>query len=91
MIVESFVTVVANEAISAEIAGEEIIIVNLIDRKILVFREIIGEIRVSLINNGDRMEISQVKIAVEIKGDSTKTTILSFILGNIFRSWEKQM
>jgi hypothetical protein len=31
MIVESFVTVMANEAISAEIAGEEIIIVNLID------------------------------------------------------------
>jgi hypothetical protein len=57
--VEPFVTVVANEAISAETAGEEIIIVNLIDKKILVFREIIGEIRIHLINNGGRMEIRQ--------------------------------
>ena len=74
---EPFVTVVANEAISAETAGEEIIIVNLIDKKILVFREIIGEIQVNLVNNGDQMEISQIKIAVGIKGDSTKTTTLT--------------
>jgi hypothetical protein len=75
--VESFVTVVANEAISAGIAGEEIIIVHLIDKKILVFREIIGKIQVNLVNNGDQMEISQIKIAVGIKGDSTKTTTLT--------------
>jgi hypothetical protein len=75
--VESFVTVVANAAISAEISGEEIIIVNLIDKKILVFREIIGEIQVNLANNGDQMEIRQTKIAVGIKGDSTKTTTLT--------------
>ncbi len=70
---ESFVTVVANEAISVEIAGEEVMIVNLIDKKILVYREIIEETQV---NNGDRMEINQIKIAVGIKGDSTKTTAL---------------
>ncbi len=74
---ESFVTVVANGAISVEIAGEEVIIVNLIDKKVLVFREIIEETQVHLINNGDRMEISQIKIAVGIKGDSTKTTTLT--------------
>jgi hypothetical protein len=72
--VESFVTVVANEAISAETAGEEIIIVNLVDKKILVFWEIIGEIRINLINNGGRMEIRQAEIVVGIRGDSTKTT-----------------
>ncbi len=71
---ESFVTVVANEAISAETAGEEIIIVNLVDKKILVFWEIIGEIRINLINNGGRMEIRQAEIVVGIRGDSTKTT-----------------
>jgi hypothetical protein len=59
--VELFVTVVANAAISVETAEEEVIIVNLIDKKILVFREILGELRVNLINDGDRMEISQVK------------------------------
>jgi hypothetical protein len=75
--VESFVTVVANEAISAGIAGGEIIIVHLIDKNILVFREIIGKIQVNLVNNGDQMEISQIKIAVGIKGDSTKTTTLT--------------
>ena len=74
---EPFVTVVANEAISAETAGEEIIHVNLIDKKILVFREIIGEIRINLINNGGRLEIRQAWIAVGIKGDSTKTTTLT--------------
>ena len=74
---ESFVTVVANAAVSAEIAGEEIIIVNLIDKKILVFWEIIGETQVHLANNGDQMEISQIKIAVGIKGDSTETTTLT--------------
>ncbi len=58
---ELFVTVVANAAISVETAEEEVIIVNLIDKKILVFREILGELRVNLINDGDRMEISQVK------------------------------
>jgi hypothetical protein len=68
---------VANEAISAETAGEEIIIVNLIDKKILVFREILGEIRINLIYNGGRMEIRQAKIAVGIKGDSTKTPTLT--------------
>ena len=74
---ESFVTVVANAAVSAEIAGEEIIIVNLIDKKILVFWEIIGKIQVNLVNNGDQMEIRQAKIAVGIKGDSTETTTLT--------------
>ena len=74
---ESFVTVVANEAISVEIAGEEIIIVDLIDKKILVYREIIEETQVNLINNGDRTEINQIKIAVGIKSNSTKTTTLT--------------
>ena len=64
----------ANEVISAETAGEETIIVSLIDKKTLVFREIVGETQANLINNGDRMEISQAKIAVGIQGDSTKTT-----------------
>ena len=67
----------AKEAISAETAGEETIIVNLIDKKILVFREIIGETQSNLISNGDQIEISQGRIAVEIKGDSTKTKILT--------------
>jgi hypothetical protein len=75
--VESFVTVVANEDISAETAGAEIIIVNLVDKKILVFREIIGEIRINLINSGGRMEIRQAKIAVGIRNDWTKTTTLT--------------
>jgi hypothetical protein len=68
---------VANEVISAETAGEETIIVSLIDKKTLVFREIVGETQANLINNGDRMEISQAKIAVGIQGDSTKTTTLT--------------
>ena len=67
----------ANEVISAETAGEETIIVSLIDKKTLVFREIVGETQANLINNGDRMEISQAKIAVGIQGDSTKTTTLT--------------
>ena len=64
----------ANEVISAETAGEETIIVSLIDKKTLVLREIVGETEANLINNGDRMENSQAKIAVGIQGDSTKTT-----------------
>ena len=67
----------ANEVISAETAGEETIIVSLIDKKTLVLREIVGETEANLINNGDRMEISQAKIAVGIQGDSTKTTTLT--------------
>jgi hypothetical protein len=43
---------VANEAISAETAGEEIIIDNLIEKKILVSWVIIGETQANLINNG---------------------------------------
>jgi hypothetical protein len=75
--VELFVIVVVKEAISVESVGANLAAAKIVIKRVLVFRKTVDGILINFLNNGGKVGIEQNRIAVEMSGDSTKTTTLT--------------
>jgi cell division ATPase FtsA len=68
---------VVKEAISVESVGANLAAAKIVIKRVLVFRKTVDGILINFLNNGGKVGIEQNRIAVEMSGDSTKTTTLT--------------